>query len=163
MLSGENPAASNRSMNGHSCWWNHGSTRVLPLPTHGSTSVRRPGSSITRACTRRAMRPCSSAKSGTSQPCPATAAAVAAGKKNSGGISPVWFSTTLVIVVAPIFQVWVAVGAAIGPLPSIGLARRDLRTLVLLVAGSAGGNARGGDVRHAWSGRGGRAHITPAG
>lgn len=39
----------------------------LPLPTHGSTMIVRVGVRTTNACTRMAMLPASSAKSGTSQ------------------------------------------------------------------------------------------------
>ena len=62
--------------------------------------------SITNAWTRMAMRPRSSANSGTSQRCRATSASFAPTKKSSGGIPRVSSSSTLVSVLAPTRQRW---------------------------------------------------------
>ncbi len=48
-------------MNGQDMSFQNGRARTLPLPTHGSTSTRREPVSMTTACTRSVMKPCSSA------------------------------------------------------------------------------------------------------
>ena len=98
MPSGAKPASAKRSRNGQLFSFQNGIARFLPLPTHGSTSTRRPRPSITNACTRRITRPLASTNSGTTQACLATCSGVTPGKNSSGGIRAISSSTTLVSV-----------------------------------------------------------------
>ena len=111
MRSGANPAAVKRSRNGQSWSFQNGSASVLPLPTHGSTITVRVPVSTTSACTRRVMLPSASAHRpwSSTHGCAVTPAAVATGKKNSGGMCAVSSSTTLVIRASPTVQDWVSV------------------------------------------------------